>query len=236
MKNIYLTLCLVGLCTQLFSQNTNTQRAKKENIIVNHDNTFNNRAKKLVDCSQTTGLLYCEDFESATAPALPTGLTTTSLENNYVVPVSGTNENVDGFYVGNSEDARAGGFWQVDDHGKFAMTNDDACRPAGSIPNINNNCNLSFESLQLPTLDFSGQSNVFIQFEYYHDKLYGGGDASVEVSTNGGTSWTSIEGLLQESSGWQIGILNLNAYLDSTEVDIRFTWSDDNNWGTGICY
>ena len=235
MKKIYLIMCLIGLTNQVFSQDYNTKRYKKEHVIVNHQNSANITARKLVDCSQTTDLLYCEDFESASAPDLPSNLTTSSLENNYVVPVSGTNENVSGFYVGDFQDARSGGFWQVEEHGQFAMTNDDACMPAGSTPNANNNCNLSFESLQLPTLDFSSQSNVFIQFEYYHDKLYGGGDASVEVSTDGGANWNNVGGLIQESTGvWQLGILNLSTYIDSTEVDIRFIWSDDNSWGTGF--
>ena len=234
MKNFYLTLCLVGLCTNLFSQITNTQRAKKENIIVNHENSFNNSARKLVDCSQTSGLLYCEDFESTTTTALPDNLATFSEEDNYVVPILGVNESVTGFYIGDGSAAREGGFWQITDHGKFAMTNDDACRPAGSIPNENNNCDLSFEVLQLPTLDFSGQPNVYIQFEYFHDKLYRGGDAMLEVSTNGGTSWIMVGDILYEGNGWQLYILNLEDYLDSTAVDIRIIWSDDNNWGTGF--
>jgi hypothetical protein len=56
----------------------------------------------------------------------------------------------------------------------------------------------------------------------------------VEVSTNGGTSWLMVGDILDEGNGWQLSVLNLEDYLDSTEVDIRIIWSDDNNWGTGF--
>ena len=53
----------------------------------------------------------------------------------------------------------------------------------------NNNCDLSFEVLELPEFDFTGQSNMWILFDFYHDKNWGGGDASVEVSIDGGATW-----------------------------------------------
>ena len=100
-----------------------------------------------VDCS-TSNALYCEDFESVTAPNLPDSLTTTSLEANYFT-ISGESLvelSPGGFYTGNAADANAGGYWPVGEHGQFAMTNDDACRPGGVTPN-NNSCDLSFENL-----------------------------------------------------------------------------------------
>ena len=123
-------------------------------------------------------------------------MNTTSLENNYYIPNS-VNVLVTGFFTGNSQDAGAGGYWTyLDDHTTFAMTNDDSCLPGGVAPNEANNCDLSFEVLELPEFDFTGQSNdVFLIFDYYHDKNYGGGDASVEVSIDGGATWEDLSDL-----------------------------------------
>ena len=60
----------------------------------------------------------------------------------------------------------------------------------------NNNCDLGFEKLVLPELDFTGQFDVFLIFDYYHDKNYGGGDANVEISNDSGNSFTYISGPL----------------------------------------
>ena len=94
---------------------------------------------------------YCEDFENVIAPALPINMNTSSQENNYYVPTESGNVQVSGFFTGNSQDAGVGGYWTyLDDHTTFAMTNDDSCLPGGVAPNEANNCDLSFEVLELP--------------------------------------------------------------------------------------
>ena len=94
------------------------------------------------------------------------------------------------------------------------MTNDDACRPGGVTPGNNNNCDLGFETLTLPILDFTGQYDVFLIFDYYHDKHYGGGDANIEVSNDGGLTFTDISGPLPNLEAWQQGIFSLSDYND----------------------
>ena len=191
-----------------------------------------------VDCS-TSNALYCEDFESVTAPNLPDSLTTTSLEANYFTISDGSLVELSpaGFYTGNAADANAGGYWPVGEHGQFAMTNDDACRPGGVTPNNNNSCDLQFEKLVLPELDFTGQEDVFLIFDYYHDKNYGTGDAEVQISTDGGNSFVELSGPLPALDAWQQGIFSLSDYNDSSSVIIQFIWSDgggSGNWGTGL--
>jgi hypothetical protein len=185
-----------------------------------------------VDCSDTT-YLYCEDFESVSSPALPSDISTTTLETGYNVNVNSTNQQVSGFYTGDSDDANVGGYWPVTEHTQFAMTNDDACKPNGTTPNANNNCDLSFEVLELPLLDFTNQNEVFLIFDYYHDKNYGGGDAYVEYKIASG-NWTNISGNLPKGEVWQEGIFSLSALNNTDSVSIRFVWSDDNNWATGF--
>ncbi|MDC3104088.1 hypothetical protein OA345_01505, partial [Flavobacteriales bacterium] len=142
-----------------------------------------------------------------------------------------------GFYTGNAADANAGGYWPVGEHGQFAMTSDDGCRPGGVTPNNNNSCDLSFEKLILPELDFTGQEDVYLIFEYYHDQSYGGGDAVVQISTDGGNSFVDLSGPLPALAEWQQGIFSLSDYNNQPSVIIQFIWSDgggSGNWGSGL--
>jgi len=194
----------------------------------------NYQLRSAVTCN--TSYFYCENFEGVSAPNLPSNMSTSSNENNYYVPFNGNNIQVDGFYTGNSENAGVGGYWTVPEHTQFAMTNDDACLPGGATtPGENNNCDLNLEVLELPSLDFTqGDSGMWIQFEYHHDKLWGGGDAKVEVSIDGGANFTDISGNLPEGQSWQFGAFSLSAYSQESDVRIRFTWSDNGNWASGF--
>jgi hypothetical protein len=186
-----------------------------------------------LDCS-LGNYIYCEDFESVTPPALPANISTSSLEDGYNVIVNSTAQDVDGFYTGNSNDANVGGYWPVTEHTQFAMTNDDACKPYGVLPNTNNNCDLSFETMSLPMIDLSSDSNVYLIFDYYHDKNYGGGDAMVEARVGNLSTWTDISGDLSDANAWQEGIVSLDSYSGMDSIFLRFVWSDDNSWATGL--
>ena len=196
-------------------------------------NSQRSASQSQIDCSTNQNYLYCEDFESVSTPALPSDVTTSSLETGYNVSVNSSNQVVNGFYTGDSEDANAGGYWPVTEHTQFAMTNDDACRPNNVTPNENNNCDLSFEVLELPQLDFTNQYNVFLIFEYFHDKNYGGGDAYVEYKIANG-SWVNLSGNLEDSDAWQEGIFSLSDLNNTDSVTIRFVWSDNNSWASGF--
>ena len=241
MKNFYSIICLLIIANTSFAQIMNNQNfidASKYDHYTKYLNKNEITLRSSVDCS-TSDALYCEDFESVTAPNLPDSLTTTSLEANYFT-ISGESLvelSPGGFYTGNAADANAGGYWPVGEHGQFAMTNDDACRPGGVTPNNNIICDLSFEKLVLPELDFTGQEDVFLIFDYYHDKNYGTGDAEVQISTDGGNSFVNLSAPLPALASWQQGIFSLSDYNDSSSVIIQFIWSDgggSRNWGTGL--
>ena len=241
MKNFYSIICLLIIANTSFAQIMNNQNFIDASRFDQHTKYLNKNEITLrssVDCS-TSNALYCEDFESVTTPNLPDSLTTSSLEANYFTISDGSlvELSTGGFYTGNAADANAGGYWPVGEHGQFAMTNDDACRPGGVTPNNNNSCDLSFEKLVLPELDFTGQEDVFLIFEYYHDKNYGTGDAEVQISTDGGNNFVELSGPLPALASWQQGIFSLSDYNDEPSVIIQFIWSDgggSGNWGTGL--
>ena len=238
MKNFYSIIGSFLLIGSAFAQgvNSNYKMAQKKAIdktipkVIQASLELRSAA---VDCDSE---FYCENFESVNVPALPENMNTTSLENNYYIPTESGNVQVSGFFTGNSQDAGAGGYWTyLDDHTTFAMTNDDSCLPGGVAPNEANNCDLSFEVLELPEFDFTGQSNMWILFEFYHDKNWGGGDASVEVSIDGGATWEDLsDGPLPETQAWQAAAFDLSDYSDSSSVKIRFLWSDAGSWASGF--
>ena len=236
MKNFYSIICLLIIANTSFAQIMNNQNfidASRYDHHTKYLNKYEITLRSSVDCS-TSDALYCEDFESVSIPDLPSEVSTSTLEQNYYTISNSDQIQVSGFYTGTSADANAGGYWPVGEHGQFAMTNDDACRPGGVTPGNNNNCDLGFETLTLPMLDFTGQFDVFLIFDYYHDKNYGGGDANVEVSNDGGVSFTDISGPLSNLEAWQQGIFSLSDYNDQDSIVIRFVWSDDGSWATGF--
>jgi hypothetical protein len=165
-------------------------------------------------------LFLSEDFESVTAPALPINWSaTTDATAAY-----------GGFYTGNEADANAGGFWPVPNNGStnFAMTNDDVA-----------NDTLANERLILPAVDLSGETGVGMSFDVFHDKNYGSGDATVEVSTDMGATWTNVLTIPADAANWQYIVVNLGAYDGLASVTVSFTWNDGgtpgaDNWGTGL--
>jgi hypothetical protein len=236
MKNFYSIICLLIIANTSFAQIMNNQNfidASRYDHHTKYLNKYEITLRSSVDCS-TSDALYCEDFESVSIPDLPSEVSTSTLEQNYYTISNSDQIQVSGFYTGTSADANAGGYWPVGEHGQFAMTNDDACRPGGVTPGNNNNCDLGFETLTLPMLDFTGQFDVFLIFDYYHDKNYGGGDANVEVSNDGGVSFNDISGPLSNLEAWQQGIFSLSDYNDQDSIVIRFVWSDDGSWATGF--
>ena len=169
MKNFYSIICLLIIANTSFAQIINNQNFIDASRFDQHTEYLNKNditLRSSVDCS-TSNALYCEDFESVSIPNLPSDISTSTLEQNYYTISSSNQVLVTGFYTGTSADANAGGYWPVGEHGQFAMTNDDACRPGGVTPGNNNNCDLGFETLTLPILDFTGQYDVFLIFDYY---------------------------------------------------------------------
>ena len=106
---------------------------------------------------------------------------------------------------------------------RFAFSNDDAC-----------NCDKSADRLIMPAQNFTGMVGVNLIFNGYLNGGYGE-TAVVQVSTNGGTTWTTVSPLLGDPTAWQNNLLvNLTAYAGQANVLISFLYSDNNTWGYGI--
>ena len=166
----------------------------------------------LVVNSANSQIFFTQNFEGTMgANGIPTGWTETGLST-------------DGIYiVGNNVLSNAAGFWPVPAHTLFAQTNDDVC-----------NCDKSIDRLILPAQNFSAiAGGVQLIADFYMDGLYSS-TGFIEVSTNGGTTWTSIY-TMTASTAWQNNtVISLNAYVGLTNVLIAFRFNDQAQWATGL--
>ncbi len=91
------------------------------------------------------------------------------------------------------------------------------------------------EELITPSLNFTNQSTPYLQFEsYYNDGTVGSEYAEVDVSVDGGITWTNvIQWDIDQGSTTQpitVGV-DLSAVAgDSSDVKIRFHYTDDGVW------
>jgi hypothetical protein len=172
-----------------------------------------------------------ENFESVSGPfpaGLPAGWTT-----NMVTDLG--NNTVPAYVVGTSTNANNGGYWPVPALGsssnKFAYANDDG-PPC--------DCVMISTILTGPTMDFSSVGNAAVSFDIFHDKAFGGGDAKLEISLNGGTSWSVVpfsstnENLPDDNDVWQTIVLPLFQYSGQSSVTLRWLWSDAGSWASGF--
>lgn len=158
--------------------------------------------------AQTT--IYSEDFESGSLP---------SSWNNI------TNASDGGWLVGDATALSSSSF-PIDAHTTIAATNDDNC-----------NCDKSNDILSTGTIDLSGQTMVFMSFaSYFYDLSYQGvnEDGEVVVSTDGGSTWTSVYTVPANTGSWQTDLVDLSAYAGNASVQVGFKYNDNGGWLYGF--
>lgn len=114
--------------------------------------------------------------------------------------------------------------WTIPAHTNMLATNDDGC-----------NCNKSNDFLISPSYDLSGQTSVGLRFElFFFEGTYQGATESfnVEVSTNGGSSWTVLQ-TIDGAGSWRSVMINLSAYAGQANVKIGFRYNDGSGWTFG---
>jgi Secretion system C-terminal sorting domain len=82
-------------------------------------------------------------------------------------------------------------------------------------------------------LDSTFVGNYTLGFDFFHDANFGGGDATVQISTDGGATWSVLDTLTIDEAYWQSLVLPLYAY-NGMDISIRFQWSDNSAWASGF--
>jgi thiol-disulfide isomerase/thioredoxin len=119
-------------------------------------------------------------------------------------------------------------YWTIPAHSKFAASNDDAHDVQAATANVADR-----DRLITPALDLTTQTAVALKFDAYYSGIYDS-EATIEASTNGGSSWTTIY-TLDPSDAWQNNLaINLSAYAGQNNVLIAFRHNDGNAWADGF--
>lgn len=154
--------------------------------------------------------ILSEDFEGGALPS-GWGVTTNATDGGWSVGTSGS--------IGSQ-------FFPMDGNAtNFAGTNDDAC-----------NCDKGDDFLYSAAVDLTSQSGaVYLQYnQYYFDANYQGAQevGTVEVSTNGGTSY-SVLSTMTGLGEWSMVTMDLSAYAGQN-IMIAFRYNDGGGWTYGM--
>ena len=98
-----------------------------------------------------------------------------------------------------------------------AYVNDSTC-----------SCDLGEVYLEFPTIDLTDALSAQLSFDCYFEGATAAGEqesCEVQVSTDGGTMFTTVQ-VIFGALNWQEIMINLNAYIDEPNVDIRLLYSD----------
>ncbi len=148
------------------------------------------------------------DFETA---AMPTGWTQTTLAT-------------DGGWKFGINTALQSSYFPIIAHTNMACTNDDAC-----------NCNKSADRLKTSVVNLTTATTVFVQLDLYYGAFNNGGQevATLEVSTNGGSTW-SVAATLPADVNWGTHIFNVPAAAGQANVMFSVMYNDGGAWNYGM--
>ncbi|TSJ45405.1 Omp28-related outer membrane protein [Fluviicola chungangensis] len=161
-------------------------------------------------------IIMSEDFEGTTAPAIPATWSQTTLATD------------GGFKSGTAATLSSQSFpVPTTNATKMLVTNDDGC-----------NCDKSADRLISPTIDLSTAAAAVMEVDlFYAQGTYQGATESgkIEVSIDGGTTWTTAQ-TLTGSASWQNVGINLTPYVGNANVKVSFLYNDNGGWlfGMGI--
>lgn len=109
-------------------------------------------------------------------------------------------------------------------HTKYAATNDDGC-----------NCDKSSDRLKTSSMDLSTYTKVFMSVDIlFYEGTYQGAteSANIEVSTDGGNTFTSVK-QLTTMDDWYTLEVDLSAYAGQSNVIVGFNYNDGAGWTFG---
>jgi hypothetical protein len=128
-------------------------------------------------------------------------------------------EDSDGWIIGSNQTSS---YFTPPPHTIYASSNDDAC-----------NCDMSYDLLITPHLNFSGYNNITLNFDAFNPGNYGS-SGHVMVSTDCATTWTNIYDVPSNTTSWQSLTVSLNNYAGYQNIKIAFHHDDGGEWGSGF--
>jgi hypothetical protein len=130
----------------------------------------------------------------------------------------------DNFAIGNAASSSSASYNTSGNTTNFVFLNDDAC-----------DCDMISERIMISNpFDFTNYTNTSLNFDYNYEDDNGtyNNDFFVQVSTDNGTTWTTV-GTELAVTGWTASSLDLSAYAGQNNILISFFYTDTGNWGYG---
>lgn len=156
-------------------------------------------------------VILTEDFESG---SLPTGWSRTQSVNS-VGWEFGTDAQLESQY------------FSIPAHSKFACSNDDKHDDNSATSNI-----ATEDRLITPMLDLSSNNAVIVSFSSFFQDANGSA-ASLEMTLNGGASWTPVEVIAQTEGAWATTYVNVPQAAGYSSVQFAFRHNDNGQWADG---
>lgn len=149
---------------------------------------------------------YSEDFEGVTTPLLPG----TMMEYH----------------------AGTGDGWETHKGPTRWLSYDVASHTTYCLVNDHRKWNNTLALLTTPSFSTMGATNLHLSFDRVHKEFWGAERAWVEISTNGGASYTIID-TLYTYAVWVKPVFNLSSFTPSANCKIRFGYSSTVEGGIG---
>ena len=157
-------------------------------------------------------VILSEDFESGTLP------------ENWALSEDG---NSVGWEFGNAS-SLSSEYVTIPSHTQFTASNDDA------YGNQQGTGNLAYrDRIITPAIDLSAYSAVHLTFAAYNPETYNS-DGTVEISTDGGNTWTMIFDIPANIGTWQTYTVELSDYIDESDVKFAFRHNDNDVWASAV--
>ncbi|NDC40099.1 MAG: T9SS C-terminal target domain-containing protein [Chitinophagia bacterium] len=152
-----------------------------------------------------------QDFEGVTVPSLPTSWVNARTGAGNGWQTSATDVDL---YPSSA------GYYTIPASSKFAFVNDGGA-PA-NYP----------ATLTTPTFSISGLSSPFLAYDYNFYRAYltstsRGEQAWIGLSTDGGSTWTTVDTIRSTSGSWMTKYVSLSSYSSATNCKLRFTYTDN---------
>ncbi|MCX5399968.1 carboxypeptidase regulatory-like domain-containing protein [Streptomyces sp. NBC_00102] len=150
----------------------------------------------------------------------------TAADEGTTEPFDSTTSAPEGWTVGNAAGTTGG--WQFDDPGK--RTNTTGGKGAFAIVDSDKagSGKVQDSTLTSPSYDFTGTDLPEIGYRTTY-KSYSGQTARVEVSTDGGTTWTAVSSHTTAVTGSKVTVA-LTDYAGESDVRVRFHFTGKYGW------
>lgn len=134
-----------------------------------------------------------------------------------------TTNATDGGWLSGTATSLSSAYWPISttNNTDIAATNDDGC-----------DCDKSADRLISPSMNLSSVAGARLSVDvFYGEGTYSGSteEAYIQVSTNGGSTWTNLLTLSGEAD-WRTETIDLGAYVGQSNVMISFLYDDDGGW------